>query len=192
MKTKFKNLLIGVILLVFSCPLFAQSGANENNKIVKGNHLSIGFSINQFQNDFGLGINVTSPFICNGSLAFRISENYQWLQYIDGDNTVWSGYNNIRIGVIGAGVTIKEQIRLYGEGGMTLIFPNSSFSSENLFFGGYGVFGFEFLFYNINKTPGSYFIELGGIGSGASADKVLNNPVFSNGFIISTGFRIYL
>ena len=38
----------------------------------------------------------------------------------------------------------------------------------------------------------SYFIEIGGIGTGATADKVANKPIYSNGLMLSTGFRIYL
>ena len=82
-KTNLRIIPIPTILLVFSFPLFAQSGADENIKNVKDRHLSAGFSINQFQNDFGLEINVISPFIFNGRVAFRMSENYQWFYYIN-------------------------------------------------------------------------------------------------------------
>jgi hypothetical protein len=52
-------------------------------------------------------------------------------------------------------------------------------------FGGYGLFGFEF-----NFDPSSkYFIEMGG-RSGGTADKLPTSPLFSNGFMIQTGFRI--
>jgi hypothetical protein len=41
-------------------------------------------------------------------------------------------------------------------------------------------------------VPVSYFIELGGVGTGANADKVTGNPIYSNGFLISVGFRGYI
>ncbi len=50
-------------------------------------------------------------------------------------------------------------------------------------------FGFEFFFTeNTNRNP-SYFIELGGIGTGAIANKLSSNPIYSNGFLISVGYR---
>jgi hypothetical protein len=41
-------------------------------------------------------------------------------------------------------------------------------------------------------VPVSYFIELGGIGVGANADKVPGKPIYSNGFLISVGVRGYI
>ncbi|HEY5825345.1 MAG TPA: hypothetical protein VIT44_13315, partial [Cyclobacteriaceae bacterium] len=62
------------------------------------------------------------------------------------------------------------------------------FSSEQFVFGGYGLFGFEFFMH----SSSNYFIELGGIGTGARADKIASQPIYSNGFLISTGFRLNL
>lgn len=83
---------------------------------------------------------------------------------------------------------VGERIRLYGEGGVITIFPSSDFSSDDMVFGGYGLFGFEFFF----GKMGNYFIEIGGIGTGAVADKIINRPIYSNGLSISTGFRFFL
>jgi hypothetical protein len=102
--------------------------------------------------------------------------------------TVWMPYSNVSLGLIGISAVIVEHIRLYGEGGTVLLFPSDSFSSKSIVVGGYGLFGFEFF---MDKN-GCYFIELGGIGTGAVADKVLSKPIYSNGFTISTGFRFYL
>ena len=51
--------------------------------------------------------------------------------------------------------------------------------------GGYGLFGFEFFMNSRNN----YFIEIGGVGTGAVADKVANSPIYSNGLLINVGFR---
>ena len=54
--------------------------------------------------------------------------------------------------------------------------------------GGYGLLGFEFY----PHRKGCYFIELGGVGTGATADKIPSSPIYSNGFLISTGIRFHL
>jgi hypothetical protein len=41
--------------------------------------------------------------------------------------------------------------------------------------------------------PGiNYFIELGAVGTGAKADKLPTNPIYSNGFLMSVGFRFHV
>lgn len=88
--------------------------------------------------------------------------------------------------MIGAGRSAGDHILLYGEGGIVGIIPSDEFSSEDLVTGGYGLFGFEF---HMDKVI-NYFIEIGGIGAGAIADQITYKPIYSNGFLISTGFRL--
>jgi hypothetical protein len=76
-------------------------------------------------------------------------------------------------------------MRLYGEGGVIVLFPSSEFSSESEVLGGYGLFGFEFFF----SHQSNYFIEIGGIGTGAVADKASGKPIYSNGLLINVGLR---
>ncbi len=111
-------------------------------------------------------------------------------EHVDAANMeiTWSPYTNFTLGVVGVGGTISDWARLYGEGGVLFILPNSAFSSSSVDVGGYGLFGFEF-FMNPHVN---YYIELGGVGSGAKADKIALNPIYSNGFLIQTGFRIVI
>jgi len=102
--------------------------------------------------------------------------------------TTWTPYSNISFGLIGVGGEIGNFARLYGEGGFILLLPNNEFSSESNELGGYGLFGFEFYTYE----HFNYFIELGATGTGAVADKVAGNPIYSNGFLINVGFRFLL
>ena len=74
------------------------------------------------------------------------------------------------------------------KGGILTILPNSDFSSQSSIFGGYGLFGFEFK--PIPKF--AYFIELGGAGTGATADKIAGKPIYSNGFLTCVGLRLKL
>lgn len=78
-----------------------------------------------------------------------------------------------------------ERIRLYGEGGFIGLFPDSSFSDTDFVAGGYGVFGFE-VFMDLRRR---YFIEIGGVGTGAREDNTPGRPIYSNGLLISTGLR---
>ena len=149
-------------------------------------NLSLGFHLSQYQDDFGLGLNLTSPFFVHESIAVRLRANFMFHEHIMNQEFTWTPYTNFTLGIIGVGGTIDDWGRFYGEGGVILILPDDDFSSESSELGGYGLFGFEFF---MNPFV-NYFIELGGVGSGATADLVAFNPLYSNGFMIQTGFRV--
>jgi hypothetical protein len=150
------------------------------------NHgISLGFQLAQHQNDFGVGLNATTPHFWS-CLAIRARGNLMWFEHVNSDaETTWIPYADLSIGIVSIGREVGDFLRLYGEGGFTFILPNNEFSSSSLDFGGYGVFGFEFNFDPASK----FFIELGG-RSGGVADEIPAEPLFSNGFMIQTGFRI--
>jgi len=174
-------------LAFFALIIFVLTGVTNAQEKKISTDFSMGFQLNQFQNDFGLGLNFTTPYFANKRVALRLRGNLMFNKHISDDVTVWSPYSNVSLGMVGVAGIIGDFIRLYGEGGMITLFPSDDFSSESVVFGGYGVFGFEFYFYQ----GGNYFIEIGGIGTGAIADKAVNQPVYSNGLMISTGFRIH-
>lgn len=152
------------------------------------NSIGVGLNISQFQNDFGLGVHIISPYFANNSVAVKVGGNLQWLQHIDHNKTVWTPYSTIQFGFRGRHSIIENKLFVYGEGGTVMLLPNSKFSTNQTIFGGYGLFGFEFFVGN----RWSYFIELGGMATGAKADKIQSQPVYSNGFTESTGFRFRL
>jgi len=184
-----KNLtvLLGVTLFAFS--VNAQTKTDSSQKTSSLNHFSLGFNLNQYQHDFGVGMNLTTPYFAGSSMAIRVMGSAQWLQNIPkGDTmTTWSPYVNIRLSVVTRQFVINNKISLYSEGGVVMLIPNNQFSSQPFQFGGFGVFGFEF---HPTKNWGQ-FIEAGGIGTGAIADKAIGRPIYSNGFLVSTGFRIH-
>ena len=146
-----------------------------------------GFQINQYQNDFGLGVNLTSPYFVYNRMALRFRGNLMFYQHVKDNETTWSPYSNISLGLIGVGGYVADFIKLYGEGGIIGLFPSEEFSSESFLIGGYGLFGFEFyMSHSLN-----YYIELGAVGTGAIADKLPANPIYSNGFLINVGFRFH-
>lgn len=149
--------------------------------------MGFGLQLNQYQRDFGAGLNVTSPYFANDRIALRLRGNVLFHEHPKNAETTWTAYSNASLGVIGV-VGYVGNIRLYSEGGVIGLFPSATFSSESSHFGGYGLFGFEFFFNN----RGNYFIEIGGVGTGAKADKLPDKPLFSNGLVIGTGFRFHL
>ncbi|WP_020531527.1 hypothetical protein [Flexithrix dorotheae] len=185
------NLLLCLFLFVFGIlTTFGQDLSQLKQTFEKP---SLGISINQFQRDFGVGLIYTSKYFGNKSKkAIKASYNFQYLEHVnDNAQTVWTNYSNAKLGLVLATNPIHNFFRYYGELGGILILPNSQFSDESVIPGAYGLFGFEFLFLNEDRLSKSIFIELGAMGTGATAEKVLNEPIYSNGFSISVGFRLF-
>lgn len=168
--------------------VFGLIGVANGQEEKISNKFGMGFQLNQYQNDFGLGLNMTSPYFAHNRIAVRLRGNLMANEHVKNNETIWTLYSNISLGLIGVAGKVGDFIRLYGEGGIVGLFPSDEFSSEEFVFGGYGLFGFEF--YANSKS--NYFIEIGGIGTGATADNITNKPIYSNGLLISTGFRIQL
>lgn len=156
------------------------NGQNKTNKI------EVGFSVNQFQKDFGVGVHLISPYFIHSKVAVRAGANLQWFEYFNGTETTWSPYQNFQLGLRSRSEIFENKIFIYGEGGVVTILPNSDFSGKSVKFGGYGVFGFEFK----PISNFAYYIELGGVGTGATANNVANNPIYSNGFLMNVGLRV--
>lgn len=178
--------ILHVALLLFSLTAGAQQ---KRIPYALPRKMSAGINLNHFGRDFGIGLNVSSPAFLGGHMTIRASGNYQWLAHpnIKGNET-WSGYTYYRLGAAGINMAIADGILLYGEGGVSATLLDKTMSAEPVTIGGYGLFGFEFL------MPGniSYYIELGGAGSGAAADKLPSSPIVANGFLASGGMRIRL
>ncbi len=176
---KMKNATIIALycMVIISVKLDAQTNPSK---------FEIGFNLNQFQRDYGLGVHLISPYFFNSTSAVRVGANFQWLEYFNGTETVWNTYQSFQAGFRGRSTIVSDKIYIYGEGGFVILLPNSEFSTESVNFGGYGLFGFEFK----PASKFAYFIELGGMGSGAVADKVGGKPIYSNGFITTVGFRV--
>lgn len=170
-----------LLLLIFFASLTNSLTAQSEK-----NTVGIGFHVNQIQNDFGIGVDFVSPYFANSIVAITAGGSFKWLQHSTGTSSTWSFYQNAQIGIRSRNYIIEDKIFIYGEGGGILLIPNTVFSSEDYRTGGYGLFGFEF---RASSAIGFYF-ELGGVGTGARADKVANSPIYSNGFLTKVGFRI--
>ena len=67
------------------------------------------------------------------------------------------------------------------------LLPSKELSNNDFVMGGYGLLGFEFF---VSKGF-NYYIEIGGAGTGARAEKLINKPIYSNGFLIGIGIRVF-
>lgn len=171
-----------IIISFVSALLVLQVQAQEDlNK-----HFGIGGQVGQHQKDFGIGLNVTTPYFANKRMAVRLKGNLVWNEHLNSNSeAIWSSYSNISLGFVQVVGEINNFVRIYGEGGAIFLFPSNEFSTKSIQFGGYGLFGFEFFF----DKHLNYFFEAGGVGTGAKADKIIGKPIYSNGFLINVGIR---
>jgi hypothetical protein len=197
MKTCNTNKITALISAVmFTLAVSAQTKTDSLKKTESRlNKFAIGYCLTQYQNDFGVGMNLTTPYIVKAAMAFRLTGSVQWLQNMEINQsspfaqvtTTWSPYAAFRLSVVSRQFVITNKISVYSEGGVVLLLPNSSFSSRSTQFGGFGVFGVEFH----PSQHWAQYLEVGGIGTGAVADKAVGQPIYSNGLLINVGFRVY-
>ena len=172
-------------ILFISLLSFNNSFSNEC-MLNKG--IGFGFQVSQNQNDFGLGLNFNFPYFFDNTAAIRLRGNFMFYEHAYEGKTVWTDYRNISLGVFGVLGKVGDNIRLSGELGGIVLFPSELFSTNRRHIGWYGLFGFEFY---INNAI-NYFIEIGGMDTGAKADLLPLSPIHSNGFLINAGIRISL
>lgn len=176
-----KKVFLSIVSVLLALQMHAQEGLSKK--------FGIGGQVGQHQKDFGIGLNITSPYFVNQKMAFRLKGNLIWNEHLNGNSEItWSSYSNVSLGFVQSVAEISNFVRLYGEGGAILLFPSDEFSSKPVQFGAYGLFGFEFF---IDEHV-NYFFEAGGVGTGAKADKVVGKPIYSNGFLINVGVRLQI
>jgi hypothetical protein len=167
-------------------PIPASSAATNEG-------FSVGWSIHRFQDDFAVGASASTPSMAARTLRITAGGGVAWYPHARngaGDET-WKIYGHTRL-VIEAGRRIQgTPLRLYGFGGPTLLFIDD-LSNDKLAAGGVGGFGFEFFMPKAGRDgPVSYRIELGGIGTGARADRQTGAPIFANGLLIGAAMHFY-
>ena len=178
-----------LIFFLFICVIKTRAQEQPAESKVYSNNLSLGIHLNNFQNDFGYGLSLTSPFFPHTGVALKASGNIAYNDGVLKNDSIsnWRPYYSFQFGTIATVAMIAKCIRVYGAGGMIILFPNSTVSSNKTEFGGYGSWGFEFI---INPRM-SYYLELGGVGTGARADKAAGKSLYSNGFLTTAGMHFY-
>jgi hypothetical protein len=156
---------------------------------------ALGFDLSRFQDDFGGGLLVSTPSFWNDAVRLTLGGGVAWYPYgvSSSGSQEWDLYEHGRLVVEGGKRFRDLPLRLYGFGGVTTLFI-SQLSTTSVGVGAVGGFGFEVYepaTHGGGEGPGSYFIELGGIGTGLQADKLAGKPIFANGLLIQVGLRIY-
>ncbi len=179
--------------LVSSVPAETQEQKAEETEIpARSSRMAIGFSLETIQDDFGLELGVTTPYFAGEKMALRLRGGVAWANGIPDGKTKedWLLYTPIRIAFVGSWAFAANKVRLYSEGGSLAILSIQDVSSDTFSgIGGYGLFGFEF--FASDHVPVTYFIEGGGMGTSAKADKMIADPSLANGFFASVGLRWY-
>jgi len=152
---------------------------------------AVGFDVDSYSNNFGGGITLFSPHFFNDHMWIQFTGDIAWVQGVANGTTLttWSPYGLFKLGLMAGRFLENTPIRIYGGGGIVLVTLANNVSNSSAV-GGYGVAGVEFL---VNRDRSkALFIELGGMGTGAQADKMVNAPLYANGFSVSWGYKFYL
>jgi hypothetical protein len=181
------RILLATLLLV-STTSFAGSETASSTSGSRLKHWSAGLNFDSMGKDFGLGVQVNSPYYW-GHWSVRIAATEGILQGFPQGATEEEGrfYTSLKLGIFGATEVMSNLMRLYGGGGLVTSIPSSAISSQ-VQFGGFGGFGFEFLLHP--EGCSTFFLEAGGT-AGGRADNYIGKPNFGTGFWASTGTRFY-
>jgi hypothetical protein len=176
------RILISTMLLIITFrPLFAASEGLANGP-------SIGFQIGQFHRDFGIGFQVSAINLWGTHPNLRLRTNISFFEHVVNEEMVLSPYTIISLGLVGMGGNVTEKIRLYGEGGGSLLILPDNLSTQRIKYAPMGIFGFEFF---LNDTF-NYFLEAGISLGQVRADKLVGKPFIANGMLLQVGFRVHL
>lgn len=183
-----RNIIL-IVSFLFSALAFAEP---ESPIVDYSSRFSFGLDIDSFANNYGIGISLGSPAFADDTMHVQLSANVAWAEGVaNGYSTdSWNSYGLFRVGLYGGHFISNLPIRIYGGFGFAMTALAPSLSTSNVGLGGYGLSGVEFF---LNPTRSRAFtIELGGMGTGATADKMAASPSYANGFTIAWGYKYYL
>lgn len=174
-----RNYLVLLIAILFtvSTTVYAQSEENgEENAGTnpRATHLALGFEMTDIQNDYGLGLNITTPYFAKEKIVIRLHGGISWKEGAAADdldpNYTWKRYFPLRLGLVisvGMGYGLS---RLYSEAGV-IICVGATTIAKDMIVGGYGALGFEL--YPTVASPVAYFIQAGRMGSSGTASELM-------------------
>ena len=174
-----------LIMVLAVLTVLAGSAALAAGENACGNGLSAGLALADGAGDFGFQGNITSPWFFRQHMAIRGSG---FMDYRTGND--WTPYYGAQLGLVGGSFMADADIRLYGEGGFTFLFPSSKFDDDRFVLGGYGHLGFEF-FVDRAHTGLSYYLELGSHGIATKTKADAGSLQYLNGFATTAGLRWY-
>lgn len=173
----------------------AQEGAASAGVTKDG--ASFGFAIHRMQDDFGLGLRLSTPALWRW-VRFTGAGGLAWYPHGVGSDggsnweTMYYGSATVETGPPFLSTSVGA-VRPYGFGGFIALFPPGAVSTAPVAFGGLGGFGLEARFMNGkgDEGPVTYFFEIGGIGTSGIADKLASREVLASGFLIEAGLRVF-
>jgi hypothetical protein len=182
---------VSLLAVIFSA---TGAGAQTPGEPSSNVGLAVGMSVHRLQDNFGVSGSVSSPTFFNEKARMTADGGVAWYPYGTGasGDQEWLPFGQSRVVVESGHRVGRAPLRLYGFGGAMLIFRSERLSDDLLAVAGIGGFGFEFFMpTNTMNAPASYFIEIGGVGSGARATKIPGRPILLNGFVVEAGVRFY-
>jgi hypothetical protein len=185
-----RGLVSAVCLLLLTTTLRAQDAPTPAPDD-RGNRAAVGWEISSFANNYGFGARLDTPHFAKGKLHVQIAGSLAWVQGVPAgeSDTTWAPYTLLRVGIVRS-TPIGNRFRFYGGGGFALVLPTNDLSAKRAQGGGYGLTGLELSMPESSRTR--WFLEVGGMGTGARGDRLANSPIYANGFTIGWGFRYQL
>jgi hypothetical protein len=153
------------------------------------NNFSLGFSAGHYKSDLGLMVSITIP--SSAKLAARFSGGVRWSENYFVEKGEHAPYTSLQAGMVWP-ITIQERVRVYGETGLNILFPHRAFSTKKNVPGAYGAMGLDFSIFSGTRYGIIYFFESGITLNPARAERLEEQPKYSNGFTAATGFRFLM
>jgi hypothetical protein len=182
--------LVAMTLFVNATGAGAQTPVEPSSNI----GAAVGMAVHRLQDNFALSGSWSSPVFFDGTARITAGGGVAWYPYgttASGDQD-WVPFGHSRVVVESGHRVGRAPLRLYGFGGAMLLFRSQRLSDDVVAVAGIGGFGFEFFApTNMINAPVSYFIEIGGVGSGARATNLPGHPILLNGFLVQSGVRFY-
>ena len=178
-----KRLGLLVVALLVATRALAQDGER--------NGFAVGWDLNSVANNYGVALRLSSPPFADDKVHVDVAGGISWVQGVrlGSTGTTWASYGMFRVGVFRTQAIGELPLRFYGGGGAVMLLPSDRLSAKSTRWGGYGVTGLELFMPSAKNT--AWFAELGGMGTGAKADKLADAPIYANCFTIGWGFRYY-
>jgi hypothetical protein len=178
------------LALAAAIGLAATAGAADTPAEIPGAGWTFGPEVLGLPGEFGVGLHFLTPGLFGENFRLKIGGSNQWLRgRLPGqDAQSRLGYTSIRLGIHISFPFGAKGLSGYSEGGVVETFPESRLSGRSFVLGGYGVFGLEF---RMSRASAS-FVEFGGMGSGARAERLVGRPSYSRGFVVAAGLRFRL
>lgn len=176
-----KNLsyLVSTLIIVLSANLLQAQSKTYGE---------FGFHFQQIDGNTGVGLHYTSTPLFQGRLSITFSGHSFGFPVVSDGKMSDEFSHSLTLGLIAMKIPLHDQIHVYAEAGMNVLFVSDKLSESMLGYGGYGLYGFGF---GLNESS-HIFLEVGLQGSEKRADLIENQPYLANGFLVRTGYRVHI